>query len=27
MIFTEKGDVIPGYVPNRQIIELLKSYN
>ncbi len=27
MIFTERGDVIPGYVPNRQIIELLDSYN
>ena len=27
MIFTEKGDVIPGYVPSRQIIELLNSYN
>ena len=27
MIFTERGDVIPGYVPNRQIIELLNSYN
>jgi thiol:disulfide interchange protein DsbC len=27
MIFTEKGDVIPGYVPNRQIIDLLNSYD
>lgn len=27
MIFTERGDIIPGYVPSRQILELLKTYN